>query len=108
MGVPMDCVKAWSVGPIFCLPPLKALFDSYSKEPLVFLSLSGPDYALNDLLFAGVRANMFVPKERIKRITKTEENILLEKRKLRVAAYWRLSTASEEQLVSLAAQKTYY
>ena len=27
-------------------------------------SLSGPDYALNDLLFVGFRANMSVPKER--------------------------------------------
>lgn len=44
----------------------------------------------------------------MKRITKIEENMLLEKRKLRVAAYCRVSTASEEQLVSLAAQKAHY
>ena len=44
----------------------------------------------------------------MKRITKIEENTLLEKRKLRVAAYCRVSTASEEQLVSLAAQKAHY
>lgn len=44
----------------------------------------------------------------MKRITKIEENMLLEKRKLRVAAYCRVSTASEEQLVSLAAQKVHY
>ena len=34
------------------------------EKPPVFLSLSGPDYALNDLLFVGFRANMSVPKER--------------------------------------------
>ena len=44
----------------------------------------------------------------MKRITKIEENMLLEKRKLRVTAYCRVSTASEEQLVSLAAQKAHY
>ena len=44
----------------------------------------------------------------MKRITKIEENALLEKKKLRVAAYCRVSTASEEQLVSLAAQKAHY
>lgn len=44
----------------------------------------------------------------MKRITKIEENMLLEKRKLRVAAYCRVSTARDEQLVSLAAQKAHY
>lgn len=45
----------------------------------------------------------------MKRITKIEENISLDKKKkLRVAAYCRVSTASEEQLVSLAAQKAHY
>ena len=34
--------------------------------------------------------------------------MLLEKRKLRVAAYCRVSTARDEQLVSLAAQKAHY
>ena len=33
----------------------------------------------------------------MKRITKIEENMLLEKRKLRVAAYCRVSTARDEQ-----------
>ena len=46
--------------------------------------------------------------ERMKRITKIEENMPLEKRKLRVAAYCRVSTARDEQLVSLAAQKAHY
>ena len=44
----------------------------------------------------------------MKRITKIEENMLLEKRKLRVAAYCRVSTARDEQLVSLATQKAHY
>ena len=45
----------------------------------------------------------------MKRITKIEGNqIPGEKKKLRVAAYCRVSTASEEQLVSLAAQKAHY
>lgn len=45
----------------------------------------------------------------MKRITKIEENkSLCKKKKLRVAAYCRVSTASDEQLVSLAAQKTHY
>lgn len=40
----------------------------------------------------------------MKRITKIEENKSLgRKKKLRVAAYCRVSTASDEQLVSLAA-----
>lgn len=45
----------------------------------------------------------------MKRITKIEENRSLDKKKkLRVAAYCRVSTASDEQLVSLAAQKVHY
>ena len=45
----------------------------------------------------------------MKRITKIEENRPLDKKKkLRVAAYCRVSTASDEQLVSLAAQKAHY
>lgn len=45
----------------------------------------------------------------MKRITKIEENTLLgKKKKLRVAAYCRVSTANDEQLVSLAAQKAHY
>lgn len=45
----------------------------------------------------------------MKRITKIEENRNLSTRKkLRVAAYCRVSTASDEQLVSLAAQKAHY
>lgn len=45
----------------------------------------------------------------MKRITKIEENKSLgRKKKLRVAAYCRVSTASDEQLVSLAAQKAHY
>lgn len=45
----------------------------------------------------------------MKRITKIEENTILgSKRKLRVAAYCRVSTANDEQLVSLAAQKAHY
>lgn len=38
--------------------------QNHGEKPPVFLSLSGPDYALNDLLFVGFRANMSVPKER--------------------------------------------
>ena len=46
----------------------------------------------------------------MKRITKIEEQRanLPGKRKLRVAAYCRVSTGTEEQLVSLAAQKAHY
>ena len=44
----------------------------------------------------------------MKRITKIAENTSLGKKKIRVAAYCRVSTASEEQLVSLAAQKAHY
>jgi DNA invertase Pin-like site-specific DNA recombinase len=45
----------------------------------------------------------------MKRITKIEENKSPgRKKKLRVAAYCRVSTASDEQLVSLAAQKAHY
>lgn len=45
----------------------------------------------------------------MKRITKIEENkTFVGKRKLRVAAYCRVSTASDEQLISLEAQKVHY
>lgn len=45
----------------------------------------------------------------MKRITKIEENRNLgTRKKLRVAAYCRVSTASDEQLVSLEAQKAHY
>lgn len=46
----------------------------------------------------------------MKRITKIEERRadLLGKPKLRVAAYCRVSTGTEEQLVSLKAQKMHY
>lgn len=45
----------------------------------------------------------------MKRITKIEENkTLVGKRKLRVAAYCRVSTASDYQLISLEAQKVHY
>lgn len=45
----------------------------------------------------------------MKRITKIEENkTLVGKRKLRVAAYCRVSTASDDQLISLEAQKVHY
>lgn len=44
----------------------------------------------------------------MKRITKIEENRLLDTKKLRVAAYCRVSTASDEQLISLEAQKAHY
>lgn len=43
----------------------------------------------------------------MKRITKIEENkSLVKKKKLRVAAYCRVSTASDEQLVSLRLKKS--
>ena len=32
----MDCVKAWSVGLIFCLPPLKAPEKSSHSEWVIF------------------------------------------------------------------------
>lgn len=44
----------------------------------------------------------------MKRITKIGETAAPVKKKLRVAAYCRVSTASDEQLVSLEAQKTHY
>ncbi len=44
----------------------------------------------------------------MKRITKIAENTSFGEKKIRVAAYCRVSTASEEQLVSLAAQKAHY
>lgn len=45
----------------------------------------------------------------MKRITKIEENkTLVGKKKLRVAAYCRVSTASDDQLISLEAQKLHY
>lgn len=45
----------------------------------------------------------------MKRITKIEENKALSlKKKIRVAAYCRVSTASDEQLISLEAQKAHY
>ena len=45
----------------------------------------------------------------MKRITKIEENkALLIRKKIRVAAYCRVSTASDEQLISLEAQKAHY
>ena len=45
----------------------------------------------------------------MKRITKIEENTFPgKKKKLRVAAYCRVSTANDEQPVSLAAQKAHY
>ena len=48
--------------------------------------------------------------ERMKKITKIESNKTNSfiKSKLRVAAYCRVSTDSDEQLVSLQAQKTHY
>ena len=45
--------------------------------------------------------------ELIKRITKIEEK-KPEVRKIRVAVYCRVSTESEEQLISLDAQKAHY
>lgn len=45
----------------------------------------------------------------MKRITKIEENNALSvKTKTRVAAYCRVSTASDEQLISLDTQKAHY
>lgn len=45
----------------------------------------------------------------MRRITKIEENKALSvKKKIRVAAYCRVSTASDEQLISLDAQKAHY
>lgn len=45
----------------------------------------------------------------MRRITKIEENkVLSVKKKIRVAAYCRVSTASDEQLISLDAQKAHY
>ncbi|URZ02040.1 recombinase family protein [Clostridium felsineum] len=45
----------------------------------------------------------------MKRITKIEENkVLSVKKKTRVAAYCRVSTSSDEQLISLDAQKAHY
>ena len=44
----------------------------------------------------------------MKRITKIDKADTLIRKKLRVAAYCRVSTASDEQLVSLEAQKTHY
>ena len=45
----------------------------------------------------------------MKRITKIGVNEpLVQKKKLRVAAYCRVSTASDEQLISLETQKTHY
>lgn len=45
----------------------------------------------------------------MKRITKIEENKVLSlKKKIRVAAYCRVSTASDEQLISLETQKAHY
>ena len=46
----------------------------------------------------------------MKKVTKIETTVLtgLVKKKLRVAAYCRVSTASEEQMESLAAQKEHY
>lgn len=45
----------------------------------------------------------------MKRITKIEENkALFIQKKIRVAAYCRVSTASDEQLISLEAQKAHY
>ena len=45
----------------------------------------------------------------MKRITKIGVNeTLVQKKKLKVAAYCRVSTASDEQLISLEAQKAHY
>ena len=44
----------------------------------------------------------------MKKITKIESVTTHQKKKLRVAAYCRVSTGSDEQLVSLEAQKTHY
>ena len=55
---------------------------------------------------------MSLPKKRgelMKKITKIGTNEpLAEKKKLKVAAYCRVSTASDEQLISLEAQKAHY
>ena len=45
----------------------------------------------------------------MKRITKIEENKTLSiRKKIRVAAYCRVSTSSDEQIISLEAQKAHY
>lgn len=44
----------------------------------------------------------------MKRITKIEANRTLSAKKIRVAAYCRVSTSSAEQLISLDAQKAHY
>jgi len=45
----------------------------------------------------------------MKKITKIGVNeTLIQKKKLKVAAYCRVSTASDEQLISLEAQKAHY
>lgn len=44
----------------------------------------------------------------MKRITKIDAAITAEVKKTRVAAYCRVSTASDEQLISLDAQKAHY
>lgn len=46
--------------------------------------------------------------EWMKRITKIDKTEPLIPKKLRVAAYCRVSTGSDEQLVSLEAQKSHY
>ena len=46
--------------------------------------------------------------ETMKRITKIEPSVRMGKTKLKVAAYARVSTQFEDQLVSLEAQKNYY
>jgi len=55
---------------------------------------------------------MSLPKKRgelMKKITKIGVNeTLIQKKKLKVAAYCRVSTASDEQLISLEAQKAHY
>lgn len=44
----------------------------------------------------------------MKRITKIDASVTAEVKKTRAAAYCRVSTASDEQLISLEAQKTHY
>ena len=44
----------------------------------------------------------------MKRITKIEANRIISDKKIRVAAYCRVSTSSAEQLISLDAQKVHY
>ena len=44
----------------------------------------------------------------MKRITKIENKAVREKKKIRVAAYCRVSTDSDEQMISLDAQKVHY